>query len=185
MLFHARVEKIAQALGVLFRADGVDRMNYMRILKLLYIADRESLRETGRPIAGGAVVAMPRGPVLEEVYNLIRGQHRQMPLWGSYFRTSRYDLELLHAPDVGQLSRYEIKKLQEIAQRHENDDEWALSQLTHGFLEWQKNDPGNSSKPIPLDDILEAVGRAEDKEAILQEACDQAAFDRLFAEAGK
>src|SRR5258708_4715070 len=101
MYFPLSVAKTVQALGVLFRADRVRRMNSMRLLKLLYIADRETLRETGRPITGGAVVAMERGPVLEEVYELIRGQHREMPLWSSFFSTNRYDLELLQEPDVG------------------------------------------------------------------------------------
>jgi uncharacterized phage-associated protein len=58
---------------VLLRQDGVRCMNYMRLLKLLYIADRESLPRTGRPIVGGPVIAMERGPVLEEVFDLIRG----------------------------------------------------------------------------------------------------------------
>jgi uncharacterized phage-associated protein len=42
-------------------------MNYMRLLKLLYIAERETLGRTGRPIVGGPVTAMERGPVLLEV----------------------------------------------------------------------------------------------------------------------
>src|SRR5437016_5932606 len=102
-------------------------MNYMRLLKLLYIADRETLRETGRPIAGGPVVAMERGPVLEEVYELIRGKHCNMPLWDAYLQKDHFHLVLTKDPDVGQLSKYEIEKLQEIAERHANDDEWALS----------------------------------------------------------
>jgi hypothetical protein len=44
------VPKTIQAIGVLLRQDGVRCMNYMRLLKLLYIADRETLRRTGRPI---------------------------------------------------------------------------------------------------------------------------------------
>ncbi len=60
MHFPVKVEKTIQAIGVLFRADRVKRMNYMRLLKLLYIADRESLQETGRPITGGAITARER-----------------------------------------------------------------------------------------------------------------------------
>src|SRR6266852_2860195 len=95
MNFPLHIEKAIQAIGVLFRQDGVKRMNYMRLLKLLYIANREAIKETGRPITGGPAVAMERGPVLEEVYDLIRGQHREMPLWDKYLRKDRYDLELI------------------------------------------------------------------------------------------
>jgi hypothetical protein len=35
--------------------------------KLLYLADRESLKKTGRPITGDRVVAMEHGPVLRSV----------------------------------------------------------------------------------------------------------------------
>jgi uncharacterized phage-associated protein len=180
MSFPLRVNKTVQAIGVLFRADRVKRMNYMRLLKLLYIADRDSLNETGRPIVGGAVVAMERGPVLLEVFDLIRGQHREMPLWAEYFQKDRYDLQLIKEPDVGKLSRFEIAKLQEIAKRHEEDDEWALSRLTHTFAEWQKNNPGSSCRPIPLNDILEAVGQGEFIEEIVKDAQDVAVFQRAF-----
>src|SRR5262245_3077038 len=106
------VSKTIQAIGVFLRQDGVRCMNYMRLLKLLYIADREALRHTGRTIVGGPVVAMERGPVLEEVYDLIQGRHRQMPLWDEYLRTSHFNLRLVKDPDVGQLSRSEIETLQ-------------------------------------------------------------------------
>jgi uncharacterized phage-associated protein len=180
MHFPLKVDKTIQAIGVLFRADDVQRMPYMRLLKLLYIADRETLREIGRPITGGPIVAMERGPVLDEVYNLIRGQHREMPLWDEYFRKQHYTLELRREPDVGRLSRYEIEKLQEIAKQHEDDDEWALSRFTHSFEEWRKNDPGTSCRAIPLSDVLAAVGRKQATAQIAQEAHDAGFFDRLF-----
>ena len=161
MNFPLQVEKAVQAIGVLYRQDRVKRMNYMRLLKLLYIANREAIKETGRPITGGSVTAMERGPVLQDVYDLIRGRHAEMPLWDRYFQKDKYSLELVSDPDVRKLSKYEIDKLQQIAQKHENDDEWDLSHLTHSFEEWKKNDPGTSSRPIPLNDILEAVGFPE------------------------
>jgi uncharacterized phage-associated protein len=180
MNFRLKVSKTIQAIGVLFRFEGVCRMNYMRLLKLLYIADREALRETGRPITGGPVVAMERGPVLLEVFDLIRGQHREMPLWDEHYRTDRYDLKRVRDPDVGQLSKYEIRKLQEIAKRHAEDDEWQLSRLTHEFPEWKKNEPGPAPRPIPLEDTLEAVGQSQAVQRILDEAGEKAHMERLL-----
>ncbi len=174
------VSKTIQAIGVLLRQDGVHSMNFMRLLKLLYIADRESLTRTGRPIVGGPVAAMERGPVLEEVYDLIRGRHRQMPLWDEYLRTNHFNLELVKDPDVGQLSRYEIETLQDTAQRHVDADEWDLSRLAHEFPEWKKNNPGTSSRPIPLADVLEAVGRAEALQEILEEASEKSHIESLL-----
>lgn len=169
MNFPLHVEKVIQAIGVLFRQDGVKRMNYMRLLKLLYIADREAIKETARPITGGPVVAMARGPVLEEVYDLIRGQHQGMPLWDRFLKKDRYTLEIVHNPDVKKLAKYEIKKLQEVAERHQNDDEWALSQHTHTFAEWQRNAPGTSCRPIAVADILKAIGLTDCADEIIDD----------------
>ena len=179
--FRLDVKKAIQAIGVLFRADGVKRMNYMRLLKLLYVADRESLAETGRPITGGPVLAMPRGPVLEHVFALIRGQHLEMPMWDTFLRKERYDLEIVNDPDVGALSKYEIRKLQEIAEKHANDDEWEMVRLTHQLPEWIKNNPGASSKPIPLTDILEALGKGDEAAEIMEEADQLSRVRNLLA----
>ncbi len=180
MSFPLRVLKTIQAIGVLLRHDGVKRMNYMRLLKLLYIADRESLKETGRPITGGPVVAMERGPGLQEVYDLILGQHREMSLWSQFYRKEKYDLLELAEPDVGQLSKFEIGKLLEVAKTYEDDDEWALVDITHRFPEWIQNDPGKASKPIPLSNILEALGQADAIDVISKEAQSLTAFHRLL-----
>jgi len=68
------------------------------------------------------------------------------------------------------LSRYEIEKLDEVCRKHRDDDEFDLVQITHDYEEWKKNDPGDSSKPIPFRDILEAVGREKDYADIASEA---------------
>ena len=73
MYFQFGTRKIVEAAAVLLRSSQHGRMGRLRLLKLLYIADRESLRETGRPIVGTKLVAMDLGPVHSEVYDLIKG----------------------------------------------------------------------------------------------------------------
>jgi uncharacterized phage-associated protein len=157
-------------------------MSYLRLLKLLYIADRESLKETGRSITGDHVVAMEHGPVLGGVYSLIKGEHTAWAQWSAFFRKNGYRLEMVNDPGNGKLSKYELGKLRGVADAYADKDEWSLVEVVHGFEEWKKNDPGKSSQPIPLEDILEAIGRAGDKEQILQDARDDTAFQRLFSE---
>ncbi|MCH8153266.1 MAG: SocA family protein [Planctomycetes bacterium] len=182
MVFRLDVAKAIQAAAVLLRLESGNRMNYMRLLKLLYIADRESLKETARPITGDRVVAMDRGTVLSGVFDLIKGQHIDARHWDEFIETARFDVQLRGDPGNGKLSRYEIAKLQEISRRYESDDEWAMVDITHQFEEWRRNKPQEkSSRPIPLEDILDAVGRSADKHAIIQDASDAAAFDRFFS----
>lgn len=179
--FRFNTRKTIQAVGVLLKQKSGRRDNYMRVLKLLYAADRDSIQETGAPITGDNVVAMRRGPVLSGVLHLIKGEHISAGDWDRAIRKDAYDIELIDDPGVDELSRYEVRKLHEISKRYADKDEWAMVRLTHKFPEWQKNKPtGNTCETIPLEDILDAVGRGADKETILREAAYAREVDRLF-----
>src|SRR5438445_7794460 len=79
------VNKATQAIGVLHSTERAADVSYYRLLKLLYIADRESLKETGRPIVGGNSVAMDKGPLNSPVYKLIRCEHPDSSHWQQFF----------------------------------------------------------------------------------------------------
>ena len=67
-------------------------MNYMRLLKVLYIAEREILAESSTPLMRSTVVAMERGPVLEDVLHLIRGEHSATDKWAADISDASLDL---------------------------------------------------------------------------------------------
>jgi uncharacterized phage-associated protein len=182
LVFRFNIEKTIQAIAAFLRFHGTKEMSYLRMLKLLYLADRESLKETGRPITGDRVVAMEHGPVLSSVYDLIKGEHTGWPVWSRFLGKKGYRIELLQDPGNGALSKYEIGKLRELTERHADQNEWEMVEIVHDLDEWKKNNPGKACKPIPFEDILDAIGRRADELAILQDARDQAAFDRVFAE---
>jgi len=173
--------KTAQAISTLLRFHNTKDMSYLRLLKVMYIADRESIRQTGHPITGDRVVAMERGPVLDSVYKLIKGEHVESPQWSEYFHTVGYRIEMIREPGNGRLSRGDVGILREVTKRYEDLDEWQMVDVTHEFPEWIANDPGKSSRVIPFEQILEAVGQSANREAILTEARDNEIFDRLFA----
>jgi len=179
-MFAFRFEKTLQAAAYLLRRESTRQMNYMRLLKVLYIADRESLRRVGRPITGDRVVAMERGPVLSEVYDLIKGAHLRSPEWSDFIQRAEYDVRLVQEPGVGKLSKFEIDVLERVAEENRSRDEWAMVEFTHSFPEWQNNDPGKSSKVIPLHDILDAIKRPEDEAEIEEDAKAEREFARLF-----
>lgn len=159
-------------------------MSYLRLLKLLYIADRESLKQTFRPIIGTRTVAMKNGPLHSEVLDLVKGQHSDEPLWSNYVRKDGYQVELTIDPGVSELSRFEIDLLVKTYEQFAPIDDWQLVENTHDFPEWDKNYPDksiNTSRTIPFDDLIDAVGLAAEKKTILEEACEDATMDRLFA----
>ena len=169
-VFRIDVPKTIQAVCLLSKAMGKDRLEYISILKLLYIADRESWAERGAPITGDVPVAMKNGPVLSAVYSLVNLEREEdLPLWLRFLYREDYDLEMKADPGTDRLSRYEVRKLTEVAERNVGLSWRELVALTHGFEEWRKNDPrqeGLKMLPIPLEDILRAVGRAEQVESI-------------------
>ena len=182
MLIQFSVDKLIQAAAILLKATPPERMSYLRLLKLLYIADRESIQETGRPITGDEVVAMQHGPVLSRAFDCVKGTDYASQEWGRYIqRSGPYDIELVQDPGVARLSRYEVMKLQDVSRRHEELDQWELVEVTHQFEEWVKNQPDAVERsPIPVRDILQAVGLGEQAEEILAEAREYREMQKLL-----
>jgi uncharacterized phage-associated protein len=172
--------KTLQAVATLLRRERGQCMSVLRILKLLYIADREALRETGRTITGDKIVAMKYGPVLSRLYDLVKGEDILAPQWDQYMEKDGYQVSLAQDPGNGSLTRYDIEKIEEVCARYREMSDWDIVDETHGFPEWIKNDPGNSSKRIPLDDVLEAVGQANNRDAILKDARAATSLTQLF-----
>jgi uncharacterized phage-associated protein len=176
--FNFDERKAAAAAAYLLSLEG-SRMNYMRLLKLLYLAERQSLATLNRPIIGDTPYSMDRGPVLGRVYDLIKENREDGP-WGAVIeRDSRYVVRLKTAPDVGPLSDAELEILRRASELYRTHDQWALSDMTHDFPEWQ--DPHGSSIEIPLERVLEAFGKRNDEiERVRQNAREDVYFDRLF-----
>jgi len=185
MAFLFETDRAIQAAAVLLRAEPSRRMGKLRLLQVLYIADREVLSETGRSLLGGRVVAMRHGPRHANVYELIHGSHADEPKWARHFQRVGRMVVLTDDPGVMRLSKYEIDKLNTVSDRLAATDDYDVAELTHQFAEWVKNysnAAADISPAIPLADVIDAVGRGADKSALLQDASDEAAFTKLFAE---
>lgn len=179
--FPFEFRKAMQAIGVLHAAECAAQVAYYRLLKLLYIAEREFLKETGRPIVGGANVAMEAGPLSSPIYDLIKGEHPDSPEWEKCFsRTGKRYLTMLANPGTDELSKREIKKLHEVAERLGDRDDEELRMIVHGFPEQERHFKVGTSTPIPLESVLEALGMETAKESILADAERVVATRQLF-----
>src|SRR5258708_12785067 len=104
-VFRIDVHKTIQAICLLLKTGRTDRLEYISILKLLYIADRESLAERGAPITGDVPVAMKNGPVLSAIYALINRETEQdLPLSLHFLPPQAYHLEIKNHPPTDPLS---------------------------------------------------------------------------------
>ena len=184
MFFWFDASKAAQAAGVLLDFDD-GKMEYIRLLKLLYIADRESVKECGRPISYSQSVAMPYGPLSHEIYELICGERdNDQHLWSDFIRTHGNYATMTADPGRGKLSKFEIEKLREVSRRFEHVPSFEIVDKTHEFPEWQNFQPTkpNSSRRIPFTAILDALEIPPDeKQAIIADMQEKAKADRLFS----
>ena len=78
MKFTFNPKKSAQAGAYLLKANGGAMEKYLWI-KMLYMADRESLQRWEEPITGDTPASLPYGPVLSTIYDLTKGDCPKSP----------------------------------------------------------------------------------------------------------
>ncbi len=180
MNFRFDFKKTLQASGVLLGLDG-RRMGRVRLLKLLYIADRELLAETGRTITGDHAVAMKLGPVLSRTYDLIKGEEVRAKEWDRFVHSEGHAVVLGDDPGLSELSKREIEKLTEVSHRYREVDDWTLSEATHTFSEWAENFIEGTSRLIPWRDALKTQGKLDIAVIAEREEDERRSLDDLFA----
>lgn len=162
MRFCFNKRKAAQTAAYLIRRHG-GQLNYLKLVKLMYLADRRVLVERGRMITGDRMVSMPHGPVLSHVLDLITLDVTDSSIWSEYVGPpSNYEVPLATPePSTDELSRYELRVLDEIDDEFGGLNKWALRDLTHELPEW--TDPDGSSLPIDPQTILRHEGKSPEQ----------------------
>jgi uncharacterized phage-associated protein len=136
-------------------------MSYMKLLKLLYLADRKALLSFGRPITYDRYVSMDHGPVLSQTYNLIVAEESPTEA-PSYWRSlisvpESFEVSLrVPTPPNDQLSPAEERVLDDVFDEFGAMGRWQLVAFVHTLPEWK--DPHGSSIPISVRDVLSGGG---------------------------
>lgn len=176
--------KAAQAAAYCLRLRGGE-MNYMKLIKLLYLADRKALDNWGRPITTDNYVSMRHGPVLSRILNLIRlgPETDTVSPWTQIISKPRnYAVSVLCAegPPDDELSQAELDLIAEVFAEHGSKSPRSLVNFVHNLPEWK--DPGTSSIPIEYADILKALGKDNEEIALIEgELAATSKLDRLCA----
>lgn len=177
--------KVAQMAAFLIDR-GRGRMNYLKLMKLLYLADRESLKRHGEPISGDRYVSMDHGPVLSQTLNLINGAVEFEEGGWDHWIADKADYEVslrrkVSREALDELSEAETDVLDAVYAKFGKMDQWKLRDYTHRYCgEWQ--DPEGSSVPIEYVDIFRALGRSPAEARKLAARIEhERRIDRLFA----
>lgn len=162
---------------LLFRAGG--ELPVLKLMKLLYLAERLSLQRYGEPLTGDKLCSMPRGPVLSMTLEHINGFRPSVQGgWDSWISDRANHFVALSDPgmvrstnDLTHLSETDTEVLQETWNDFGHMDSWELVDYTHDRLpEWQ--DPEGSSLPISYFDVFKATGFDEGAAKILADRLD-------------
>jgi len=136
------------------------RMSNLKLMKLLYLSDRESMNRYGYPMTGDNFSSLPHGPVLSITKDFMDGSVlSQEGGWQSLMNDKEnYEIALKEGvtPEtLGSLSQADIEILNSVWDQFGAMGRWQIRDYTHELPEWE--DPKGSSMPIRYKDVLLAL----------------------------
>lgn len=157
-------EKAAQTIAYFAMREG-GSINVLKVIKLVYLADRESLRLRGHPIQDEPRFSLPHGPINSTTLDHLNGAYREnQPVWQKVLK-DRADNKVgltnkgLTEAELDMLSTRELSILNDVWDKLGHMDRFDLADWTHvpeNVVEWQ--DPNGSRRTISLERMMAAVG---------------------------
>jgi uncharacterized phage-associated protein len=165
--------KAAQTIAYFASKNESRKIKVLKAIKLVYLADRESIARFGFPIQDEIRVSMPHGPVNSTTLSYINGEHEAEDSGWADFLSDRDNFEVMaqvaSPEDFDELSEADIICLDHVWNTFGDMNQWEIRDWTHdraNLPEWE--DPKGSSLPIPLERILLALGIENHVEAANQ-----------------
>lgn len=162
--FNARMA--AQVVAFFACKEKSNKISKLKVIKLIYIADRESIKTQGEPILSDERFALDHGPINSATLSLIdeNGSARHLTTFKQFIsridsRTSVAKREFSR-DDLDELSDLDIEILETVWAEHGKRSASALRAWTHiktNIPEYNEPPEGSRTK-IFLSDIYEAVG---------------------------
>lgn len=128
-----------------------ERIDEMKLHKMLYFAQRESLIQKNEPLFAETFYGWKYGPVLKEIRNAYRDN--------------------LFYSVVDEQIICRIKGIMDkVFDEYADKDSWSLSRLTHGEIAWKNSRKGiadgvNGDYPMDIDDIRKDAERVRNRRA--------------------
>ena len=157
--------KAAQIAAYFAKSEG-GKINILKLVKLIYLADRKFLSNFDMSMLNDDLVSMEYGPVNSRTLNRINGFVRNADDdWNAYVTDRENHFVALTKSDISdadlkELSRAELRVLKETWDAFGHMTQWELVDYTHhNCQEWE--DPKGSSSPIPYERLFKALGKSE------------------------
>ena len=138
-----------------YKSEFGTTIDEMKLHKLLYFAQRESIIQTGNPLFDATFRGWKYGPILKE----IRESYK-----------NRSFVPVTSSSDIDEMEPIVDTVFEQYAEK----DSWSLSRLTHGEYSWKKSREGipeniNSDKPINVEDIRIDADRVRARRELLEQ----------------
>lgn len=148
------VKTVAAYICSRYAAKRGERIDEMKLHKLLYFAQRESLIVHNEPLFEGDFYGWRFGPVLTALRET--------------YRNDAFDPQVDAAALGGDKAIVDA-----VLEEYADKDSWSLSRLTHGEISWKRSRKGvapseNSNNRIPLEDIRMDADRLRKRRAELE-----------------
>ena len=149
----------------------LNRLNDIKLMKLLYIADRLAMERYAVPISQDSYVSMQHGPVLTRTYRYLRDEETGS-VWDEHISSldkfnegGDQSVSLLKMPVLESVLREsEIEILEEVWMKFGGKNQWQLKDHCHdNFPEYdERAERLHTSIRLDYSTIFEAFGDSED-----------------------
>lgn len=154
------VRKAAQV-AAFFALRARGEINILKLIKLVYMADRKFMELYDVPMLHDQLVSMPHGPVNSLTYDYASGAEEAQD-WSEFLAGRAGNMvglaRNLADADLDELSRAELRVLTSVWEDLGHMDRFQIRDYTHeNCLEWE--DPNGSSFPIPYSRVFNFLGK--------------------------
>ncbi len=179
------VSKAAQVIAFFAMKEGRP-INILKVTKLAYLAERESMARFDEPMCYDKFASLPEGPVPSITLNLMNGSFFDAR-WRRFVGARKgYNIPLARADltisDFDHISEADLDILEHLWKRFGHMDGYALRDWTHvasNVPEWV--DPEGSSNPIEHKTVYEKLGK-RDPVALVESIEEFRALNRMLDE---
>ena len=160
-------DRKAAHLAAFFLRKGGGRLSVLKLVKLMYLAEREHMKRYLHPITLDHFVSMPHGPVPTAVYDILNGC-LDSEEWRRLISERQGNEVVLRSgvkeEDLDELSDLEVETAERVWREFGKMDPWELRNWTHEHCpEWE--DPDGSSYAIPYARILRVAAGLDGSQA--------------------
>ena len=164
-------KQATEAMVFLLSLNG-GNMSCMKVIKMLYLADRYSMSNGHGSITTDSYISLPDGPASSNILDCIRWNSGVE--WKKHIRTNGNLVEISYPiKHYEKLSRYYMETLSNVYERFKDYNLEELESCCRSLGEWKN--PHGSSMPISIESIIEN-SVSKDKRADVLDELEECSF---------